>query len=139
MRLLELLQRESKVSLRSLFFVAALAGLSNAMVLAVINVAAGKAAHHETSTRLRILFIIAVAFMRRNKELNRELHETMKRENRLFDTLTDILEGFKEVRLNRKRSDDVYDHFEEISHEATRLKIQTMVQISTGFILAQVA
>jgi len=243
MRLLELLRRESKLSFRSLVVVSAVAGLSNALVLAIINVAATRAAHRESSDRLLLLFILTVAiyavglkhfmvtaltevekildhlrvrladkirrcdlepleeigrtriyasitketttisqaalslvvgaqasilivftavyvlvlspiafvltaistfliagsFLRRNKELNAELHESMLRENHLFDTLTNFLEGFKEVRLNRKRSNDLFEHFEEISRSVAGLKSHTTAGISTSFILSQVS
>jgi putative pyoverdin transport system ATP-binding/permease protein len=243
MNLLEFLRRESKVSLRSIIVVAVVAGLSNALVLAIINVAASQSSKRGGGGRLLIFFVltvaiyavglkhfmvtaiseverilddvrirladkirrcdlgpleeigrtriyasiskdtttisqaamvlvvgaqasvlivftafyvawlsplafvmtavsslfIATAFLRRNKALNAELHESMRRENLLFDTLTDLLSGFKEVRLNRRRSDDLYAHYEEVSHSATQLKVQTMAQICTGFILSQVS
>jgi putative ATP-binding cassette transporter len=62
----------------------------------------------------------------------------MKRENQLFDVLTQMLEGFKEVRLNRARSDDLFRHYETISHSVAELKSTSMAQASTMFVLSQV-
>ncbi|HEX6641616.1 MAG TPA: cyclic peptide export ABC transporter, partial [Thermoanaerobaculia bacterium] len=65
--------------------------------------------------------------------------EALTRENELFDLLTNMLEGFKEVRLNRKRSDDLFEHFVRISNSARRLKTRTMAAVSRSFILSQVS
>jgi putative ATP-binding cassette transporter len=49
--------------------------------------------------------------------------ETAKWENLLFDRLGDLLEGFKEVRLNRFRSEDLYVDISELAHRASNTKI----------------
>lgn len=242
MKLLQLLRRESSVSLRTLLFMAALAGLGNSLILPIINTAATLASRKETSLRLFILFIIAVtgyaisqrwfmvksisevekildhlrvrladkirhcdlapleeigrtviyssitketttisqaalvlvvslqfaililftaiyvlvlsplafiltaasttvivfAYRARIKKIHVQLHESMKRENTLFDTLTHLLEGFKEVRMNRARSEDLFHHFEEISHSVAEVKSKSMAEISATFVLSQV-
>mgnify|MGYP003693561461 CR=1 FL=1 len=43
-------------------------------------------------------------------------------DNRLFDRLMDLLDGFKEVRLNRSRSDDLFDDVVEVSRTAANIK-----------------
>jgi putative ATP-binding cassette transporter len=63
----------------------------------------------------------------------------MRRENELFELLTHLLEGFKEVRLNRARSDSLFMHFVRISDSAMRMKIRTMAEICRSFILSQVS
>jgi len=243
MKLLELLRRESSASLGTLVFVAGLAGISNALVLAVINSAAAEASTDKSSFRSLVLFILilaiyttsqwhlmvtatsevekildklrvrladkirrcdllpleemgrtviyssinkqtttisqsamiliiscqsailifftaiyvamlsmvafvltaiitvflAVVHTHRSREVSAQMHETMKRENDLFDALTDLLEGFKEVRLNRKRTNDLFAHFEEISHSAAERKVITQQQMTRMFIFSQVS
>ena len=243
MKLVELLRKESSLPLRTLLAVAAVAGLSNAAVLAVINVGAAQASAHNQTLLVPVLFLVAVAvysfglryfmatsisqvelvldrmrirladkvrrfdlgplehigktviyaaitketgaisqsaqavvvglqagilvfftaiyvailskvafvltaittlligltFIRRSKELNLEQHATMSRENDLFDLLTHLLEGFKEVRLNRRRSDALFQHFVEISDSTTRMKIRTIAEICRSFIQSQVS
>lgn len=73
----------------------------------------------------RIAFAVCVAFIvaatwfygKNLRGLNAELQEAAVTENRLFDLLTDLLEGFKEVRLNKARSDALYADLEQISLE----------------------
>jgi putative ATP-binding cassette transporter len=243
MKLLELLRRESSASLGTLVFVAGLAGISNALVLAIINSAAAEASTDKSSFRSLVLFILimgiyttsqwhlmvtatsevekildklrvrladkirrcdllpleemgrtviyasinkqtttisqsaliliiscqsailifftaiyvamlsmvafiltaiitiilAIVHTRRSREVSAQMHETLERENDLFDALTDLLEGFKEVRLNRKRSNDLFAHFEEISHSAAERKIRTQQQMTRMFIFSQVS
>jgi putative ATP-binding cassette transporter len=86
-----------------------------------------------------ITVILAFIHLRRAKILNSELHETMRRENDLFDALTDLLEGFKEVRMNRRRSDDLFAHYVEISASAAERKTRTQAQIAKMFIFSQMS
>jgi putative ATP-binding cassette transporter len=58
-------------------------------------------------------------------------------ENRLFDRLADLLDGFKEVRLNRSRSADLFDDIDEVSRTAANLKIRTQSEAYKRMIFAQ--
>jgi putative ATP-binding cassette transporter len=83
-------------------------------------------------------FLIVLAYRARLKKINVQLYESMKKENELFDALTNLLEGFKEVRLNRKRSDDLFHDLEEISHSVADVKSTSMAQISATFVVSQI-
>ena len=58
-------------------------------------------------------------------------------ENRLFDRLSDVLDGFKEVRLNRPRSDELFEHVVEVSRAAANLKIRTQSETYRRMIFLQ--
>ncbi len=243
MRLLELFRRESNVSVASLAILAGLAGITNALVLALLNTAAEQASKQQSSARVVLLFvlvvaiyafsqwrlmsraatevekildrvrvrladkiracdlkpleemghtliyasinketttisqsalmlimslqaailifftaiyvavlslaafcltvvitlILAVAHLQRTKVLHAELHETMRRENDLFDSLTHLLDGFKEVRMNRGRSNDLFTRFQEISQSAAERKASSQAQISRMLIFSQLS
>ncbi len=243
MRLLELFRRESTVSVGNLVFLAAVAGIANALILALLNSGAEQASKENTTTRSMMMFLVVttiyavsqwrlmtraatevekildrlrvrladkvrqvdlkpledmgrtviyasinketmiisqsslmlimsvqaailifftaiyvlvlstVAFVltailtlilafvhvRRVKALNADLHETMRRENDLFDSLTHLLEGFKEVRMNRDRSNDLFQHYQEISRSAAERKAKTQAQIARMFIFSQLS
>ena len=55
-----------------------------------------------------IVGMAAALFHAKSRELAAGTREAAEWENRLFDRLIDLLDGFKEVRLNRARSDDLY-------------------------------
>lgn len=82
--------------------------------------------------------VIGFAYRLKVKAIHAQLQQSLERENELFDSLTHLLDGFKEVRLNRDRSDDVFARFTEISHSVTELKTKSITEISRTFVLSQV-
>ena len=72
-----------------------------------------------------IVGVGAALFYAKNRQLTIEMQEAHARENQLFDRLTDLLDGFKEVRLNSARSDDLFDDIVEVSRAAANIKIRT--------------
>lgn len=84
-----------------------------------------------------IISIAATLFLARAQRLKAETHEALQWENRLFDRLTDLLDGFKEVRLNNRRSDDLFSDTIEISTTAAELKIKTQTDGLKQFVFSQ--
>ncbi len=64
-------------------------------------------------------------FHAKGRELADGMNEAAGWARKLFDRLTDFLDGFKEVRLNRSRSDDLFDDAVEVSRNAANVKIRT--------------
>ena len=60
-------------------------------------------------------------------------------ERRLFDRLTDFLDGFKEVRLNKARSDDLYADASEVSMTAANIKIRTQAETFKMIVTSQIS
>lgn len=104
-------------------------------------------------TALYILYLSGVAFIltvvfvwlalsiyfKRRLPLRQAIHTANARENQLWDVLTGLLDGFKMVRVHRRRSDDLYQHADRLSHEAMTLKIGVRHLVAGQFIFAQVA
>ena len=59
--------------------------------------------------------------------------------NRLFDRLIDVLDGFKEVRLNKLRSDQLFDDVVEVSSTAAYVKIKTDAENFKRMIFSQIS
>jgi putative ATP-binding cassette transporter len=72
-----------------------------------------------------VVTIAAVIFHIRNRRLAEEKQKAAEWERRLFDRLTDFLDGFKEVRLNRNRSDNLFDDAFNVSRMAANIKIHS--------------
>jgi len=242
MKLLELIQKESSISLRNLVITASIAGASNAGILAVINTAAAHASNEVHSVQHLAMFIIILAIymltqkhimlttsseiekilekvrvriadkVRKNrletlekigradiyacvsketiaisqsapalvisaqsivlifftflyiawlsmtafilsalfivvaislqfkqrKQLGIGLHQSMTQDNHLFNSLTDLLNGFKEVRMNRNRSADLFEHYRAIAESAADIKITTQAHLATTYIFSQI-
>ncbi len=70
----------------------------------------------------------AVIFHYKNRRLAAQKGESAAWERRLFDRLTDFLNGFKEVRLNRARSNDLFADALDVSKTAANIKIRTQAE-----------
>src|SRR5262249_32315319 len=60
-------------------------------------------------------------------------------EHRLFDRLMDLLNGFKEVRLNTVRSDALFDDVVEVSRAAANIKIRAQSETFKRMVFLQSA
>jgi|AGTN01.1.fsa_nt_gi cyclic peptide transporter len=81
--------------------------------------------------------LAATIYLRRTSALRSKLGLVMDLENSLFDRLRDLIDGFKELKLNRKRSDDLQAHFQDISSSTTMAKVDLQRQAADGFIFSQ--
>jgi putative ATP-binding cassette transporter len=84
-----------------------------------------------------IVGIAAALFQARNRQLAAAARETALWENRLFNRLMDLLDGFKEVRLNSARSEDLYDDIVEVSRTAANIKIRTQAETFRRMVFLQ--
>lgn len=90
-------------------------------------------------------FLISVAFVcaamsihfEKMKDISEQFHEAARRENRLMDALTDMMDGFKEVKMNSARGDDLLDHIEDVSRSAADIKIETLRFHASHLIFSQ--
>lgn len=86
-----------------------------------------------------ILGIAAILFHARSRQLRMASHEASNLEHRLFDRLMDILNGFKEVRLNTARSEELFQHIVEVSRAAANIKIRAQSETFKRMIFLQSA
>ena len=86
-----------------------------------------------------VVGIAAALFHTRNRRLARETQEAAQRERRLFDRLSDFLDGFKEVRLNSARSADLFDDSVEVSRLAANVKIRSQTETFKQIVTTQAA
>jgi putative ATP-binding cassette transporter len=84
-----------------------------------------------------IIGAAVMLFHLKSRELEQGIRETAEWQNRLFDRLIDMLDGFKEVRLNRQRSEELYGDAVEVSRTAANIKIKTDAESFKRLVLAQ--
>jgi putative ATP-binding cassette transporter len=84
-----------------------------------------------------IVGIGAAIFHSKTKQHAADMREATGWENRLYDRLSDVLDGFKEVRLNRARSDALFDHVVEVSRTAANIKIRTQSETYQRMVMLQ--
>jgi putative pyoverdin transport system ATP-binding/permease protein len=90
-------------------------------------------------TTIVIVSIAAVVFHQKNRRLVNEKQRAAAWERRLFDRLTDFLDGFKEVRLNRARSADLFDDAVDVSRTAANIKINTQAETFKMIVTSQIS
>jgi putative ATP-binding cassette transporter len=81
----------------------------------------------------------ATIFHYKNRSLSEQKAESAAWERRLFDRLTDFLDGFKEVRLNAARSDDLFQDALEVSKTAANIKIRTQAETFKMIVTSQIS
>lgn len=80
-----------------------------------------------------------LVYLQNQRVIMEQLHGVAKKENQFFDTLNHFLNGFKEVKMNKKRSDDLYENYlEKISVETGEMKIKTDAKFISNHIFAQI-
>jgi putative ATP-binding cassette transporter len=88
-------------------------------------------------TTIVIVSVAGMIFHQKNRRLVSEKQRAAEWERRLFDRLTDFLDGFKEVRLNRARSADLFNDAVDVSRTAANIKITTQAETFKMIVTSQ--
>ncbi|WP_156790509.1 cyclic peptide export ABC transporter [Sulfurospirillum barnesii] len=83
-----------------------------------------------------ILFATFI-YLRNRKVLEQHLHESSQEEDELFSTITDVLNGFKELKMNRKKSKDVRDYFYQKSGGVRRTRTNVMLEYANNYVFSE--
>jgi len=71
------------------------------------------------------------------KKVNTEIHAALDQENKLFDSLSDILNGFKEAKMNSAQNSGLHQHTLDVSEKTSEMKSRAQTHIVIHFILSQ--
>jgi putative ATP-binding cassette transporter len=72
-----------------------------------------------------------------NQKISAELRLAAAREAEFFDMLDHLLSGFKEIKLNHRKSHDLFERIEAISNETEWLKVNVGSQTTITITIAQ--
>jgi putative pyoverdin transport system ATP-binding/permease protein len=73
------------------------------------------------------------------RTINADLRISADRENEFIDSLNHVLEGFKELKVNRAKSDDLFEnHMEKISESLREVRMRTESRFISNIIYTQV-
>jgi putative ATP-binding cassette transporter len=73
------------------------------------------------------------------RERQSDMHEAVRRENRFLDLFTQMLNGFNEVKINRRVGDAVAEELRAASASLRAVKMRVSHQFSGHFIFSQMA
>lgn len=68
-----------------------------------------------------------VVYSRHAESAQQLLFRLKEKESRLVDALDHMIDGFKEIRLNQKKSDAVFSEFKDLSEAVRSLKVDTQI------------
>ncbi|MBF0112340.1 MAG: cyclic peptide export ABC transporter [Desulfamplus sp.] len=78
------------------------------------------------------------SFMLHRKAIDSELRATTIKETKFFELLYNTLDGFKELKMNRKKSDDHFGFLQRLAEETKELKIKTGFRFVIEIMFSQV-
>ncbi len=76
-------------------------------------------------------------FFKRKKLLGAQLKRSLATSNKLYETLVYVLDGFKEVKINTARSEDIFERIQQRSDVATASSTQVEVEFSNLGVFSQ--
>jgi len=80
-----------------------------------------------------------VMYLAHHRQVSQELREADLKEREFLALLNQVMQGFKEMKLNRRKSDDLFAHFKEIAEQSETLRVRTGTLYVTDFMFSQVA
>jgi putative ATP-binding cassette transporter len=86
---------------------------------------------------LAIVGIGYLVYMSRLRRARAMLAEANLRENEVFDSITDLIDGFKEVRLHSARSADLAAFIDEISRRSCELRTSVDLKLLEVYLFSQ--
>ncbi len=87
---------------------------------------------------LGVIAIGVSVYFRHAERLQELLHRLKEKESRVVDALGHMIDGFKEIRLNRKKSNAVFSEFTELSEAVRSLKVDTQAIFLVDIMLSDV-
>ncbi len=78
-----------------------------------------------------------VIYLKDRKCYEDGLQEASCREDDLFTSLTGLLKGFKELRINRLKSDDVFEEFGTAATRVRDARVRVMLQFSNNVVFVE--
>ncbi len=87
----------------------------------------------------RVAFLITIGaitigvlvYLYNKRGIDQQLRETTMKETEFFGILGKIISGFKEIKMNKRRSRELFDDFKNTALDAERLKVRTEISFIT--------
>lgn len=86
-----------------------------------------------------VFIAIAASFhIARNEQIREQMRQIFQLQTRFLEGYMDLLEGFKEVKLNMIRSIELTDYIRRLSHEMTEKQLGTRALFATDSVASQI-
>ncbi|MCB9230912.1 MAG: cyclic peptide export ABC transporter [Bacteroidia bacterium] len=78
-----------------------------------------------------------IIYVMRQRNLDKDVKKALDNETRFLDGLTHTLEGFKEIRLNRKKNDELFGKVKETIEEGQEVRTRYSLAYVLNFMFSQ--
>tara|TARA_B100000959_G_C14984143_1_gene624830 strand:+ start:3019 stop:3963 length:945 start_codon:yes stop_codon:yes gene_type:complete len=76
-------------------------------------------------------------YYRNKRVIDADVKKAIEKETEFFDSLNHILDGLKEIKLNRRKNDDLFSSFKTIAEKTRELNISSGLKYINNFIFSQ--
>lgn len=78
-----------------------------------------------------------LVYLKDRRVVEAGLHDASRREDDLFNALNGVLRGFKELRINRLKSDDVFEEFGAAAARVRDVRTRVMLRFSDNMVFVE--
>lgn len=86
---------------------------------------------------LAFLALACWSFMERQRTTMRDLEVAVAKETEFFDALGHLVDGFKEVKINHRKNDDVFDRVRNVAHETESIMVRVVKRYTNHLVVSQ--
>ncbi|QEP43911.1 cyclic peptide export ABC transporter [Ectothiorhodospiraceae bacterium BW-2] len=88
-----------------------------------------------------VVFIIVALFIYKehHKKIRAKLEESYRKESEVFSAITTTLNGFKEIKINRAKSDGLFQHITRTSDEYKAIKVDANLRLIVDMMFSQIS
>lgn len=88
-------------------------------------------------TTIGILYIAISFYMRRQKGVNVALQQATENETALYNHIENLIDGFKEIKISRRKNDEFFDDVKATAKEGKKIKIHSGLQFAVGYMFSE--
>jgi len=90
---------------------------------------------------MTIVFLSATAviYLFYQKNITQRLHIATQKEAQFFDYFNHLIDGFKELKMNHQKSQDLFDQIDQVSKQTEQLKVEVGLQQITTMIFSRMS
>ncbi|MBP2229020.1 putative ATP-binding cassette transporter [Azospirillum agricola] len=86
---------------------------------------------------LAFLMAAAWSFLQRQRTTMRDLEVAVAKETEFFDALGHLVDGFKEVKINHRKNDDVFDRISHVARETEAIMVRVVRRYTNHLVVSQ--
>lgn len=92
---------------------------------------------HAFLMTLAFLVLAGWSYMQRQRTTMRDLEVAVAKETEFFDALGHLVDGFKEVKINHRKNDDVFERVSGVARETESIMVRVVKRYTNHLVVSQ--